>query len=69
MFSLFFGLFYMIYLRCPVLIVPYPLFDHPHQRSYVVELCFFKNAWHKNKSVIKRLQMPFCTMFAEMYVQ
>lgn len=41
--------FSFVYLRCPVLVVPYPLFHQPHQGSNVVELGFLQNAWNTNR--------------------
>lgn len=45
----------ILYLRCPVLVVPYPFFNQPHQRRDVVELGFLENTWHTDKERIVRL--------------
>lgn len=37
----------VLYLRRPVLVVPYPLFHQPHQRRNVVELGLLQNTWRK----------------------
>lgn len=39
-----FCLLWLLYLRCAVLIVPYPLFDQSHKRCDVVELCFLQDS-------------------------
>lgn len=37
----------LLYLRCPVLIVPYPFLHQPHQRCNVIELGLLQNTWGK----------------------
>lgn len=36
-----------LYLRRAVLVVPYPLFDQPHERRDVVELGFLEDSWRQ----------------------
>ena len=67
-------LVWFLYLRCPVLVVPYPFFNQPHQRRDVVELGFLENAWHTNVDssdfILWSLNLPAVTrkMYKTLYL-